>query len=173
MLKIRVWAICLGLVLCGPVTAVQAVRDRLELDVSCDGCKQVGRKGANADVRRIVHFSRTALLSLPMHTIDTSTLWTTSARWEGPRLADVLARAGFKGRTLRVYSYDGSVQDIPIAFVHRYEPILAYRENGVELSLRNFGPLFLIFPRDQHLDVLASEVGSRRFVYQIKHIEVR
>ncbi|MFT4065083.1 molybdopterin-dependent oxidoreductase [Paraburkholderia sp.] len=118
-------------------------------------------------------FTREELLAMPVHAIQSSTNWTGSELWEGPLLTDVLKKAGIRGSTIRVFAYDDYSQEIPLAFIRKYEPILAYRENGRELTLKDFGPLFIIFPRDQYRKELSTITNTRRFVFQIRRIEVK
>jgi hypothetical protein len=122
--------------------------------------------------RGVYHFSAADLKKLPEYTIETSTNWTRREKWQGPRLSDVLAVVGARGRSIRVYAYDDFRQDIPLSMIEKYQPVLAYKENGVNLRLDNFGPLFIVFPRDQHPE-LSQIVNMRRFVFQIRRIEVQ
>lgn len=110
---------------------------------------------------------------MPVHAIRSSTNWTGSELWEGPLLTDVLKKAGIRGSTIRVFAYDDYSQEIPLAFIKKYEPILAYRENGRELTLKDFGPLFIIFPRDEYHRELSTISNTRRFVFQVRRIEVK
>jgi hypothetical protein len=148
-------------------TAAQASSDLLQLDVSGKISSDAGGSNKN------YHFSRTDLLALPVYSIQTSTNWTNSELWEGPRLTDILKKAGISGSTIRVMAYDDFTQEIPVSFIQQYQPILAYRENGRELRLDDFGPLFIIFPRDRFPDVLGTIRNTRRFVFQVRSIEVK
>ncbi|WP_090527312.1 molybdopterin-dependent oxidoreductase [Paraburkholderia sartisoli] len=148
-------------------SAAHADPDLLQLDV--DG--NIEYQAASPHNERI--FTRQELLAMPVHTIQTSTNWTGSEVWEGPRLIDVLKKAGIRGSSIRVFAYDDYSQEIPVAFIEKYEPILAYRENGRELRLNDFGPLFIIFPRDQYRDELSTISNTRRFVFQVRRIEVK
>lgn len=121
----------------------------------------------------IYHFSEADLKALPVHTIETSTNWTRRARWQGPTLADVLARVGARGKSIKVYAYDDYSQEIPLSFIKRYSPILAYSEDGQQLDLSNFGPLFIVFPRDKFPNELSDVSSQRRFVFQVRRIEVK
>jgi hypothetical protein len=141
--------------------------DLLQLDV--DG--NIGYQAASPHNERI--FTREELLAMPVHAIQSSTSWTGSELWEGPLLTDVLKKTGIRGSTIRVFAYDDYSEEIPLAFITKYEPILAYRENGHELTLKDFGPLFIIFPRDRYRKELSTISNTRRFVFQIRRIEVK
>jgi hypothetical protein len=141
--------------------------DLLKLDISGNISPDI------AGPDKIYHYSRAELLGLPVYSIQTSTNWTSTELWEGPRLMDVLEKAGMRGSTIRVVAYDDFSQEIPVSFIRQYQPILAYRENGRELRLDDFGPLFIIFPRDRYPDILGTIRNTRRFVFQVRSIEVK
>lgn len=159
----RVCVVCLSLI----AGAAHADPDLLQLDV--DG--NIEFQATAPHNQRI--FTRDELLAMPVHAIQSSTDWTGSELWEGPLLTDVLKKAGIRGSTIRVFAYDDYSEEIPLAFIRKYEPILAYRENGHELTLKDFGPLFIIFPRDRYRKELSTITNTRRFVFQIRRIEVK
>lgn len=120
----------------------------------------------------VFHFSEADLKALPQHTIETSTNWTEKEAWQGPRLSDVLKRVGARGTSIKVFAYDDFRQVIPMSLIDRYQPILAYKANGMKLDLGTFGPLFVVFPRDQYPSELNGVESQRRFVFQVRRIEV-
>jgi hypothetical protein len=130
--------------------------------------------GDPADPRHpVYHFDEATLLALPVARIETSTNWTPRRVWEGPRLEDVLARAGAHGSALKVYAYDDYREEIPMSMITRYHPILAYRGDGKRLELTDFGPLFIVFPRDQYPSELSAVTSQRRFVFHVRRIDVK
>lgn len=162
--RTRVYVVCLSLMSAG---VAHADPDLLQLDV--DG--NIEYQASAPHNQRI--FTRDELLAMPVHAIQSSTNWTGSELWEGPLLTDVLKKTGIRGSTIRVFAYDDYSEEIPLAFIRKYEPILAYRENGHELTLKDFGPLFIIFPRDRYRKELSTITNTRRFVFQIRRIEVK
>nr|WP_241202404.1 MULTISPECIES: molybdopterin-dependent oxidoreductase [unclassified Caballeronia] len=133
-----------------------------------------GMIGRTNDVdHSIYHFSEADLLKLPVHTITTSTTWTPKSTFSGPLLSDVLklvdARAdGIELRTIDDYSYTVSARE-----AEHYGAILAYSMNGVRLTVSNFGPLFLIYPRDAYPSELTGSGAEAKFVWQIKGMVVK
>ena len=121
----------------------------------------------------VYHLSEADLLKLPVHTITTSTTWTPKSTFAGPLLGDVLklvdARADdIEMRTIDDYSYTVSARE-----AERYGAILAYSMNGVRLTVSNFGPLFLIYPRDAYPSELTGSAAEAKFVWQIKGMVVK
>jgi hypothetical protein len=133
-----------------------------------------GKIGRTTDAdHSVYHISEAELMKLPVHTITTSTTWTPKSTFAGPLLKDVLtlvdARAdGVELRTIDDYSYTVSASE-----AERYGAILAYSMNGVRLKVSNFGPLFLIYPRDAYPSELSGSVAEAKFVWQIKALVVK
>ncbi|SAL17414.1 oxidoreductase molybdopterin binding protein [Caballeronia udeis] len=121
----------------------------------------------------VYHLSEADLLKLPVHTITTSTTWTPRCTFAGPLLGDVLklvdARAdSVELRTIDDYSYTVSARE-----AEHYGAILAYSKDGVRLTVSNFGPLFLVYPRDAYPSELSGSVAEAKFVWQIKALVVK
>ncbi|MDM0108462.1 molybdopterin-dependent oxidoreductase [Variovorax sp. J22R24] len=120
-----------------------------------------------------IAISEAQLLSLPVHAITTATDWTPRSRFDGPLLSDVLALAKVRGKSVRLFALDNYSITIPWSDMDRYGIILAHSQNGERLSKRKFGPLFLMYPRDQYASVLDTPTGTEKFIWQVCGIHVR
>lgn len=100
------------------------------------------------------------------------TPWTNGAtEFEGPFLNAILKVAGAHGKTLRVKALNDYAADVPIEDATAYDTILAVKMNGKLMSVRDKGPLFMIYPFDEHRELYNEKYFSRS-VWQIKEIEV-
>jgi len=74
--------------------------------------------------------------------------WTRAAVWKGPRLSDVLERAGVrKGATTVVFASPGGyTTSLTLADIKSTDPILAYDANGAPLPEKEGYPLRLVAP---------------------------
>jgi len=100
------------------------------------------------------------------------TPWTNGAtEFEGPYLKAVLDAAGAHGKTLRVKALNDYSADVPMTDASDYETILALKMNGRPMSVRDKGPLFMIYPFDKNHELYNEKYFSRS-VWQIKEIEV-
>lgn len=63
--------------------------------------------------------------------------------------------------------------DIPLSDVEHYNIILAYKMDGEMLKIRNFGPLFLVYPRDDSGPELNSPLYNSRFIWQVNRIVIK
>ncbi|WP_083686188.1 molybdopterin-dependent oxidoreductase [Rhodoferax koreense] len=119
-----------------------------------------------------VDFDARALEALGTREIRTRTQWLTApADWSGVPLDKVLASVGAAGDSLRLRALNDYSVTVPMADVVRFGPILASRLNGKGLSVRDRGPLILIYPFD-HFPELNAQVYHDRAVWQLREIVV-
>jgi hypothetical protein len=160
------WISCLAIAL-GALGAGLAHAATLSLDVG-------GKVAATNDPSRTVyHLTEAQLLALPVHSITTSTTWTARSTFTGPALADILKLVGAHGSQIEVHTLDDYTETIPVSDCDRYGVIVAYSMNGKRLKVSDFGPLFLIYPRDAFPTELSGADADSKFVWQIKGLIVK
>jgi hypothetical protein len=124
-------------------------------------------------VHRVFHFSEAQILAMPAHSISTSTSWTPKSTFTGPLLADILKEVGAYGERVEVHTYDDYTYTVPVSDTDRYGVIVAYSMNGQRLKISDFGPLFLIYPRDAYPAELTGAATDAKFVWQIKALIIK
>lgn len=126
----------------------------------------------NANVAGTAQFDRDMLRALQQRTGTMETPWTSGkVEFSGPLLRAVLTAAGAHGRSLKVVALNDYSADVPFEDATGLDTMLALSINGKDMSVRDKGPLFLIYPFD--LDPgLYNEKYFARSVWQIKAIEV-
>jgi hypothetical protein len=121
---------------------------------------------------RGAEFDREMLQALGVVEIRTTTTFTDGLKiFEGVPLAQVLARVGARGTVLRAqalndYSTKLDMDDL------KYEPVLALRMNGVPLTARDKGPLWIVFPRDQIGPALSGPQFDQKWVWQLNRLHI-
>ncbi|WP_144137532.1 molybdopterin-dependent oxidoreductase [Paraburkholderia sp. BCC1884] len=139
----------------------------LSLDVT-------GRIARTTDAaHKLYHFTEAQLLALPVHSITTATTWTPRSTFTGPSLADILKTVGASGSEIEIHTLDDYTYTIPVSDSERYGVVVAYSMNGQRLKISDFGPLFLIYPRDAFPDELTGASGDSKFVWQIKALIIK
>ncbi|MFN3508610.1 MAG: molybdopterin-dependent oxidoreductase [Allorhizobium sp.] len=130
-------------------------------------------KGAisNTNAGDTAQFDLAMLEKLKGRKGEMETPWTEGkVTFEGPLLREVLAAAGATGANLKVRALNDYAADVP-ADDAKLDTILATKLNGKAMSIRDKGPLMLVYPFD--LDAgLYNEKYFSRSVWQIKEIEV-
>lgn len=127
---------------------------------------------ANPNVDGVAEFDLAMLDALESRAAAMETPWTEGrTAFDGPLLRAVLDAAGAKGKTLIVKALNDYSAEVPMDDAHKYPTILAIRMNGTEMSVRDKGPLFMIYPFDAHPELYNEKYFSRS-VWQIREIEV-
>lgn len=108
--------------------------------------------------------------------LDTTTFWTNGVQhFEGVLLRDVLALAGIdpSGETgnIEAEAYNEYTVALPISDAMTWDVILARRMNGKVLTLRDRGPLWIIYPRDQDTALLDKSY-NHRWVWQLRQFKL-
>ena len=117
-------------------------------------------------------FDLAMLESLGGRTTHTTTPWYDGSRsFTGPLGAALLEAVGASGDMLRITALNDYVSDIPVSDFNAYPVILATRLDGQTMSVRDKGPIFVIYPFDE-LPELNNETYYGRSAWQVKSIEV-
>ncbi len=111
------------------------------------------------------------LRALPRAQIKTTTPWHDGEQtFEGVPLAALLEHLGAQGKMLQVMALNKYKTEIPVSDVS-HAPILAYMRNGEPMSVRDKGPLFVIYPYDRNPE-LKSERYFSRSAWQVRSIAI-
>lgn len=117
-------------------------------------------------------FDFAMLEAMPQHSIRTSTPWHKGeVEFSGPLLRDVLSAVGADSDVIAVRALNDYEAEIPKGDWTGYDMILATRMNGDRMSVREQGPLFVVYPFDQQPE-LKDEVHYNRSVWQVREITV-
>ena len=121
---------------------------------------------------REFHFDHATLEGLGVVTITTTTRFTDGRKtFEGVLLRDVLAHVGARGEWVRAQALNDYETIIPLSDL-AYGPILALRMDGVELTARDKGPLWIVYPRDQFPDRLSGADQDQKWIWQLRKLDV-
>jgi hypothetical protein len=117
-------------------------------------------------------FDMPMLEALAQQHITTKTPWYKEARkFTGPLLRDVLALVGANGATLRLTALNDYRIDVPFDDARRFDMLLARAIDDRPITVRERGPLFVIYPFDSD-PALRNALYYSRSVWQLKSIDV-
>ncbi|MBR9842696.1 MAG: molybdopterin-dependent oxidoreductase [Rhodobacteraceae bacterium] len=121
----------------------------------------------------------TALLDLEMlralgeSVITTETIWTPDNHtFIGVRLKTLLEYIGAEGDTINATAINDYSVSIPISDATETGPIIAYEMDGKQLSRRDKGPLWVIYPFSSSRDY-RTEVIYSRSIWQLDRISIK
>jgi len=119
------------------------------------------------------HFDLEMLHALGIRTVRTSTSWTDGTQaFEGVLMRDLLATVGAQGERVEAIALNDYSYGIHMEDFERYSVLLATTLNGQRLRVRDKGPLWIVYPRDEHKE-LRTETTDRKMVWQLRQLVVK
>lgn len=127
-------------------------------------------KDPNAD--DTIQFDLPMLEALGHSEIATSTIWTDGVhKFTGVPLDTLLAAVGAGGTTVRAQALNDYTVDVPVLDARPDGPIIAYAMDGQPMSVRDKGPLWLIYPYDAKAEY-KTEVIYSRSIWQLDRMDI-
>ncbi len=120
----------------------------------------------------VASFDLELLESLPSVTIKTDTPWTDNvSEFTGVRMDVLLKSVGAKSGHLSLEALDDYSVEVVDEMFDKYPIVLAYKLNGKYMSVRDLGPLWVMYPFDDFPE-LSTEQSRARCVWQLTRISV-
>lgn len=119
----------------------------------------------------VATFDRAMLEALEWKTIESYTKWTDGAtKFSGVELATLLEAVGANGTNMIAAALNDYSVEIKISDAEAHSVLLAMEMNGVEMKIRDKGPIWIIYPQT------AEQANEPRFdekmIWQLKSIEI-
>jgi len=145
--------------------AEDAATGRIILQVTGEITKSNGPAGMEYDLAMLDALGAT--------TVTTETPWTEGPiPFQGVLVRDLLANSGSTGTAVDAVALNDYTVTIPISDFVRYDVILATRADGNVLTVRDRGPIWIIYPWSDASE-LQNEVYYSRSIWQLKSLMVR
>jgi hypothetical protein len=117
-------------------------------------------------------FDAEMLGMLPVVEFATSTIWTDGQQtFTGVSLVDLLAHVGSEGTSISATAINDYAVEVPLSGITDGVPILAYMMNGSPMSVRDKGPLWIVYPFDSD-PKYQTEVVYSQSIWQLDRIVV-
>jgi len=121
----------------------------------------------------VARFDLAMLQALGAEVVTTATPWTEGhTKFDGIAGAKLLEAVGAKGTKVVAAAINDYKAEIPIEDLRDKGAFLAFAADGKRLTVRDKGPLWLLYPFDAKPD-LKTEVYFGRSVWQIKSLEIK
>lgn len=118
-------------------------------------------------------FDMQMLKALPAARLETTTAVTDGVRrFDGFLMRDLLDHVGAHGSTLTASAFNDYTIEIAIEEFKRFDVVVAYEMDGEPLLPSDKGPLWIVYPRDQHAE-LQDIRYDYRWVWQLQRLDVR
>lgn len=161
MSRVFAYAVAALLALTGPLTADSIPATTGDVILTVTGVEN-----------EPVLFDRERLSSLGLETVETMTIWTEGTQtFEGVLLKSITDALGVEGGTLLATAINDYTVGIPVTDAVENGPIIAITLNGEKMSIRDKGPLWVIYPYDSSAEY-RTEVVYSRSIWQLDRIEV-
>jgi hypothetical protein len=166
MIRNIVAATAVAVFAAGPVAAEALPVPTGEIVLTVTGDIQVTNQGDSAV------FDAEMLKALGEVTYQTSTPWTDGVQsFTGVSLHRLMEVLGVTDGALKATAINDYAIDIPVSDVVVNGPILAYLQNGNPMSVREKGPLWVVYPYDLNKDYQAEVIFSRS-IWQLVSLDV-
>ncbi|RBO86295.1 hypothetical protein [Marinomonas aquiplantarum] len=126
----------------------------------------------NTNAKQAANFDLPMLAALPQYSVTTKNPWAKGVHsYQGFSAVDLLETLKAKGTMLEVTALNKYMTKVPVEDFQTNGAIFATHRDGVPMSIRNLGPIMVIYPFDQNPE-LKSEVYYGRSIWQIRHIKI-
>lgn len=117
-------------------------------------------------------FDRETLENMPHRVLSTRNDYVDGVgTFRGPLAFDVIDLIGRAGsHRVRMSALNGYYVDIDLDEIRKYQPVLALEMNGTRLTRRDKGPIWLMYPMDDHPELQDPSYNSR-LIWQMYMIE--
>lgn len=118
-------------------------------------------------------FDRKMLALLPQREVVTETPWLDGmSTFRGPALLDVLNYLGAAGETLHATALNDYAIDLPVSDAKEHGVILAIELDGAPLTVRDKGPVWVIYPYSDDERLQHSRYYNRS-IWQLHKLHVK
>lgn len=119
-----------------------------------------------------VSFSQEDILAMSDQQVVTHTPWTDGTlTFRGAPLEAVLARAGIDGGWVNARGLNNYSVNVPVDQALAAKAFLAVHMNGELMRIKDKGPFWIVFPWDEHPELLTREIRTWS-VWQLQALSV-
>lgn len=113
------------------------------------------------------------LEKLPQHSFTTNAPWTKQPHtYTGVLLRDLLAHLGARATTIQATALNDYAISIPVEDGRQFNVIVAYKVDGKPISVRDKGPMLVMYPFDSNPQ-LQHRNYYERSIWQLKALNLQ
>lgn len=124
------------------------------------------------DGAEVKSYDLAALEALGATSFDTTTIWTEGMQtFTGVSLVTLFKDIGATEGSVNAIAINNYSAPIPVTDAVEDGPILAYLANGKPMSVRDKGPLWVVYPYDSKADYQSETIYSRS-IWQLDRLQL-
>ncbi|HEX5935550.1 MAG TPA: oxidoreductase [Pseudorhizobium sp.] len=124
----------------------------------------------NSNAAGEAQLDREMLEALGLQTVVTSTPWFDGkVTFEGVLLDKLMEMVGAEGKTVTAVALNDYVTTIPMEDFGRFGVLLSLKRDGQYMTVRDKGPLFIVYPYDDNTE-LQSQTYYGRSAWQLARL---
>ncbi len=124
------------------------------------------------DAIDVLKLDRAMLMKMKQTEFGTTTIWTNGVqKFRGVPLLHLLNETMVNGERIVAYAINDYSIEIPLTDISEEAPIIAYERNGKPMSVRDKGPLWIVYPYDSSPKYRTETIYTRS-IWQLDRIEV-
>lgn len=121
----------------------------------------------------VVEYDLSTLEAMSSTTFETTTIWTEGPQtFTGVSLQALLQDLDIDDGFILASAINDYTVEIPVSDAVTGGPIIAYSNNGSAMSIRDKGPLWIVYPYDSKTEYQAEIIYSRS-IWQLDRIAVK
>lgn len=121
----------------------------------------------------VVEYDLSTLEAMSSTTFETTTIWTEGPQtFTGVSLQALLQDLDIDDGVILASAINDYTVEIPVSDAVTGGPIIAYSNNGSAMSIRDKGPLWIVYPYDSKTEYQAETIYSRS-IWQLDRIAVK
>lgn len=119
----------------------------------------------------VTSYTMEDLLNMPQIEVTTMNNYVDEpTKFSGPLLRTLLEQSGIgENEEIELHALNDFFVSVPTADAYSYDVILAIHRNDEKMSVRDKGPIWVIYPMDDHAE-LFDDVYNGRLVWQLDKI---
>jgi hypothetical protein len=162
--------LAVSVLLCAPASVVNAAdlaKPTGEVVLTVSGAI------ANTNGDNKAAFDLDMLKALPVTTFKTKTTWTEGEKsFTGVSMQALLAAVGSTGTVAKSIALNDYGVDVPVTDAVSDGPIVAYLMDEQAMSVRDKGPLWIVYPFDAKAEYRTEETYAKS-IWQLSRIELK
>lgn len=138
-----------------------------------DAILTIEHVSSTGDVTQSRSYSLEDLQAMQVATFKTETIWTEGMQsFTGVTLSSIVSELGLSEGEIEAVAINSYAVQIPVSDAVANGPIIAFERNGDTMSIRDKGPLWVVYPYDSD-PAFRTEAVYSRSIWQLEKLVIK